>query len=547
MFGANVLMGDALARVAIAQRILFSRDPHLGAIGFVWSPLPALALLPFIPFKIVWPALVELGFAGNILSATFMAGAVSQVRGFLIDLRVNRIARLTLTASFALHPLIIFYGANAMSEAPFIFFLLISVRQLARWLDRGQLAPLVYAGIALAGLYLTRYEGLAAGIVTLLAVFIVSVSRTTGVRKQRLAIAMLDSLIVGAPFLLAVALWAGLSWLITGLAFEQISSVYGTTAQLRSKGFGAFSPAETLHWLIEGIRSILGLQPFLPVLIIMGAVSAIRLRDLKVLALVAVPGAVLAFALAAYSTGTILRSLRYLIAAIPLGTLLASWPLSSKQTVVDGDEPLNGALPRDPVRGSQTSAPAVERQSRVSVRIRRPIRHGLSLIVIVMVMLALPTGAATLLNPSVNHWEAAPLLAAINRENLTEDQQLASQRFVTDRAIAQYLDDQHLPRGSVLIDDFIGFAIVLASRHPDQFVITSDRDFQTALADPAGSGIHYVLVPPPASALGGLDAINRAYSDLYESGAGIGVLVEAFEDRSDYHYNWRLYSVASSP
>src|SRR6266853_5218431 len=73
VFGANVILGDALARVANAYRILFSRDPHLAAIGFVWSPLPPLADLPLLPFKAFWPDLVSRGFAGNIVTAAFMA------------------------------------------------------------------------------------------------------------------------------------------------------------------------------------------------------------------------------------------------------------------------------------------------------------------------------------------------------------------------------------------------------------------------------------------------------------------------------------------
>ena len=39
--------------------------------------------------------------------------------------------------------------------------------------------------------------------------------------------------------------------------------------------------------------------------------------------------------------------------------------------------------------------------------------------------------------------------------------------------------------GTVLVDDFLGFVIVMSSSNTEQFVITSDRDFQQVLADPA--------------------------------------------------------------
>ena len=54
---------DGVSRVAIANRILFSRDPHLAAVGFVWSPLPELVLVPLVALKSLWPALVQEAFA----------------------------------------------------------------------------------------------------------------------------------------------------------------------------------------------------------------------------------------------------------------------------------------------------------------------------------------------------------------------------------------------------------------------------------------------------------------------------------------------------
>src|SRR3569623_341557 len=37
------IIGDALSRVASAQAVLFSRDHHLAAIGFIFTPLTAMA------------------------------------------------------------------------------------------------------------------------------------------------------------------------------------------------------------------------------------------------------------------------------------------------------------------------------------------------------------------------------------------------------------------------------------------------------------------------------------------------------------------------
>ena len=41
-------MGDALSRVQAAESVLFSRDPHLAAIGFIFTPLTAMVQIPAI-------------------------------------------------------------------------------------------------------------------------------------------------------------------------------------------------------------------------------------------------------------------------------------------------------------------------------------------------------------------------------------------------------------------------------------------------------------------------------------------------------------------
>jgi hypothetical protein len=59
----------------------------------------------------------------------------------------------------------------------------------------------------------------------------------------------------------------------------------------------------------------------------------------------------------------------------------------------------------------------------------------------------------------------------------------------------------------VVTDSAYAFAIILASRHPRQFVITPDRDFPAILADPRGHQVRFLLV----SANGAADAVRAAY------------------------------------
>jgi hypothetical protein len=528
VFTGNDLANDGVSRVATANRILFSRDPHLAAIGFVWSPLPNLVLLPLVPFKFFWPALVQKAFAGNIASSIFMAGAVWQLLGFLQDLGVKRAMRLALTACFALHPMIVLYAANSMSEAEFIFFLLFVVRYLARWLRTNESAPLVVTGLGLGLAYLTRYEAAAAAVALLFVVAIASYLRNQGARSNRLTLAACDCLIAGTPFVVAFVIWALVSWVLTGTPFQQFSSVYGNAAQVQAEGLLHPDRAQEILWARQGLTWMLSLEPFVVALALICAIRSLSRRDISMLAPASMLAAVVAFMFWAYATGMTPSFLRYFIVVIPLAVVMVSVAVApSPHTSLLGK--------RDPRTRFRRSARA--RSARGAV---------VAALSVIGLGAGLPLGVIAILSPVTNGSDAYPLQALLNRGTPTAEQQLASNRWTTDRAVAAYIDSMHPGRGSVLVDDFLGFGVVIASGQQEQFVITSDRDFKPILADPAQAGVRYLLVPPNRQ-LGSLDALNRAYPHLYDDGGGIGTLVREFDDVSDLGMNWRLYSVRPQP
>jgi hypothetical protein len=521
VFKGNAIEGDGISRVAIANRILFSRDPHLAAIGFVWSPLPELLLLPLVPFKFLWPALVQLGFAGNILSSLFMAGAVYQLFRLLEDLGVRRGLRIAMTLCFALHPMIVLFGANSMTEPELVFFLLLISRRLTTWLRTGEVGPLVATGFYLALAYLARYEGAAAAAAVTGVVLFVAFGRSRGTMRVRSRAALCDGLIVSAPFVAAFAVWAITSWLVTGVAFQQFSSAYGTEPQLQARGLVHFSLSQDLTAAIQAVHWMLSLEPFLPVATLVLIVAVLKRRDWVAAGAPVAMWAVLAFMFWAHTSGTILRQPRYFIVVIPLTIVMLGLVLGSA----------GGAAP----------VSAIRFRRRPSSRL---IARGVAVTsAVLMLVVALPSGVHAVLDPSISAVEAYPLQALLNRGTLTTPQRLASLRWVNDRAIAAYLDSLHLRSGAVLVDDFLGFVIVTSSQNSHQFVITSDRDFQQVLAAPSDNGVEYVLVPTDHD-LGKLDAINRAFPGIYANGGGVGKLVKEFIDHSDSEYNWRLYRVS---
>lgn len=507
--GAGIVTGDAWSRVGNAYYVLFSRDPHLAAIGFVWNPLPSLVELPLLPFAAIWRPIVDHGVAGSIMSAAFMALSVREVWLWLRDLAITRPWRIALTFAFAAHPLILLYGGNGMSEAPFLFFLIVTGRAFSSWLSTGATSRLAVAGIALAFAYLTRYEAVAPIAAVGAATVVASIIRARGMRAERLTVAVADALIVGAPPAGAFLLWALASWIIVGSPFATFSSVYGNSSQVGLSIESIRASTGTTLQASAGylVSQVLGLEPLLPAAGLVALVVALVRRDGRLIAPIVVFGSVLAFSDLLFLAGGSFGWLRFSIAAVPLTVIVVGVALS---------RPFRPRIPA-------VLAPATTLVSAGCL--------GLALV-------GLPAAVGTVFDSHLAREESPQLHGLV-----AGDSEMPGERRerITAGQVAGYLDSQHLARGSVVVDVALGFWIVLQSAHPEQFVITPDRDFERVVADPATFHAQYLLVSPPGG-MGALDALSRRYPGIYSDGGGLGELVGTFGN-PDTGVAWRLYRV----
>lgn len=515
------IMGDAQNRVADAFYVLFSRDPHLAAIGFVWNPLPTLAALLVIPFKFLWPPLIQRAVAGTFVSAAAMAGAVYQVHGYLLDVGTRRVARTVVTALFAVHPMILYYGANGMSEAMFIFLLLLTSRHLARWLHRGDQVALVGSGLALALAYLTRPEAVFALVWSLPVVVLVAARRHP---RRRWVSGGAHALVYAAPCVTAISALAAISWVVVGHPFEQFSSVYGTASQIRVlRSLGSVNLTRPATF---ALRQVEVLAPALPLVLVAAAGMAWRRRrHVTTLAPLAVLGGVVAMEMALFAGGQTVGSTRYFITAIPLLAVLTgsvATALQSKgRSLPEGEGPAHPDVVGPPPRR------------------RHAVPAGA--VAAVLLLPSLPVAGRAMLNSATDP-EDQSHLAAIFAPGSQSPATMAAQGIDTaSRSVAAFLDHLRLARGAVVADTFTACVpyVVLNSSHPKQFVITNDRDFQAVLADPVTFHARYLLVPPRGG-YGDLDALNRAYPSLYADGAGVATLTHQF---SGANCTFRLYQV----
>lgn len=525
--GVHFFIGDSLSRVQSAQSVLFSRDPHVSAIGFIFTPLTALVQLPLTALTPWWHPMTTEAVSASIMSAAFMAGSVTQVAGIARDRALPAGLTTGVIACYALNPMIVFYAANGMSEAPYLFFLAWASRRLIRWVDSDDVHDLVTAGVALGFAYLTRYDGAAAAAAAGLMVGVVTWRRRD--RANRTSRVILDVAIVGAPSVLAFLGWAITSWLITGNAFAQFTSEYGNSAIIAaSGGSGSSTIGEALLFSMTELAILAPLLPLLFVAVLI--VRHHRKRIYPLAAPVAVIGAVLAFQILTYARGSTFGFLRFYMTVILLAAAVALLAVPARAIV--------------PTRrlGPRAALPEIDRRPRRSTAI-------LAVSAVVVMAVSIGSTAVGMSSPHYAPQEFALRSIVDPQPDSVDQRHLDAQRvvrsFSTERALAQWLDAQQLPEGSVICDTVYGFAVVAQSARPKQFVIPSDQDFTEILNNPADHGVQYMLAVP-RSGRGESDALNIRFPTIYENGAQISVLVlEAPNDGSDLP-DWRIYRVVRS-
>lgn len=447
-----VIPGDSTSRLANAYYTLYSRDPHLAAVGFVWNPLPSLVLLPFLPLKLLFPALVQQSLLVVLVSAVLMTATVAIVHDLLTTMGVPRVARLVLTGAYALHPMTVLYAGNGMSEACFLLCLLLATHSLHRWLVTRRTETLVPLGLAVGLAYGARYEALAPVAAVPVVVALVTFFRTEGTPQRRWALARTDAVIAGLPGALSVLLWALASKLIVDQWFATFSSAYGNSAQVAAQeqwillATGDSLSGRTVFWL----QQLHGLEPLVLPIIAVALWLAWRRRDPSVLAPITVLGSVLVFDTLVLLVGMSFGWLRFQIVAVPGAVLLAGFVLASW----------------------------------------RP-RRAVLVPVLAATLLAVPSTVFALYHGDLAREEQEWITAegAARKSDLNR----------LDARVAAELDAMNLPEGAVLTDAAYAYGVILASEHPRTFVITPDRDFPAALADPGSHGVRYLLVSSAAT------------------------------------------------
>ncbi len=509
IYGTGMIYGDSLSRIADARIAIGGRDPHLGALGTIFGPLPALLAFPLVALRPLWPDLVTRGVAAVVVSSAAMAAASSQLVGIAVDRGWKRWEARLGAGFFSLHPFIILYAANGMGEALFLVFLFRLVRMLLRWNYSGATDALTSAAGALALMYLVRYEG---AIVGAAAVGFVALrawlSARDDSRRDRVQHVLMTSAVVAFPLAMTVIGWSLYSWVLTGELLAQLTSLYGNRAILvlegaQGAGFGT------------GLAHAFAFAPGLALLLPIAAILSWLRRDSDLLVMLAILGPALLFSIVSIAVGATFPFMRFTVVALVIAMVTA---ILLRRRVE----------PRDVWRSR--FRPSVGRIARSSLATTMSAA---------LIALGIPTSLAAMNDPQLGTQDRAVVASFVGAIGPRDRQTLRT--FSTERYVADFLDSELSAEDLILVDTMYGFAIVAATEYPERFIVPSDRLFQRALADPSRHGITHMLAVP-REGRGAADALNRRFPTLYDTGADIGLLMMEVRNDGDQP-DWRIFLV----
>ncbi len=493
VFRLHYYAGDAASRVGNAYYVLFSRNPHLGAIGMIWNPFPSILELPVVALHPWFPSVVTRALAGNIVTTVLGAIGVYHFNHILQGFLIPKYVRIIGTLAFALDPFIVLYGSNGMTDLMWVTCMIGTYDGLFDYLQTGSLRRLMAAGFWLAAGFGMRYEAVPFGALIIVGLIIAQWGKVSDAQWRG------SSVLFGAPIVFAGGLWLYFNWLIMKNPLYFLNSSYGNLAQTATgagvNGALALAQGHMLRTLFYVAHFGLLYWP-----IYLGFVVTLffcfgKQRDPRAIVLIAGTVGAVALELAFVYSGHLAQWDRYFISFIPNGILLISYATSRLWKRLD--------------------------------RLRSFLWILLSVILLsgdVGTMLAVQI-------PVLSYPNAKILDSAFLGQSL----RTTSNPYTKMKSVVQYVNAH--PHLTILADTFIDWPIVVRAHHLNQFVITSDYDFDAILHNPRGR-VDAFLVPEPLYTAK-LDAINRQWPGLWAGTVPWTKLIKSFSG-SDH---FRLYAI----
>ena len=506
---------DTLSRMANAFYVLYSREPHLAAIGFVWPPALGAAMMPFLLLYPLWPTITSHGLAAGAVSA--IAGTLFATVSFTV-MRAGGLPRWVcwgFISALWIDPMWWYSSSNGLSEMPFLLMLLFSGWLLWRWISAPQRSylPILVNGMICAAAVMIRYEMLAwagaVAAVTLVASFAGRSSGPSLNRWTRAHRAHALTLAFVLPWGFILLLWIFFNWQIVGNPLYFLTSAYACRTSTNCTAAGTAQDAAVAATGVGALGAAVGfvlvrvalLNPCLYVCVLLACIASLRSGRWQGLALATPALAIMAMHMGMLYRASLTSLLRYHLLGIPATILVMVWLYRSAN------------------------------QREVGSR----VRNTLGVVVVCGGWIMAATSAYAMSDPNLGSGTRDAFLHVT--------QFTPAYTFDTERQLSAYVDSLNLPDGSVLIDAANGYGVIVSSRRPRQFVIESDSDFQEVLANPQ-EHVRYVALGDVSD---NFDIINATYPQLFDTGEPFATRTAEFVGTPRMGVSaptvWRLFRV----
>lgn len=474
VYVGEIWVGDALSRVNQAYAIVLGRDAHLGAIGFIWPPLPSVLEIPLV---LALGRFTSPIFAGQVVSAFFSALLAVALNRTLEQTRVPRGWRIPLVLFTMLNPLVLYSAINGMTENIFMFFVVLATGELIRW-NPGEQRGLVIAALCIGLAFFVRYEAVAFAAAGMAALIVRVWSRPP---PQEHLEAILTSFI--APISYCVVLWLLWNALFAGdplFFLNGVGSNFFYTAPIRTGADPLLSPMyhAPIGSLVWSARRVLSLfPPFLPLLVTLG-VRTIWKRDRVAAVLVGMAAVGPVFDWMQVYRGQLLPMYRFWI--YPVGFM----PL------------LIAMLAREYLPGTRTRIYAAG--------------TVLLLISCIATLFTMSRGVG-----GADERQFASVIASANPAELTRPQ---GTEYATQRATAAVINNLHdsRPDSVVLIDGLVDWPVQLFISNQSRLITDRNRDYERIIENPVDR-VNYILIHDPSQTFPSV--LLTQFPSLYRDGA----------------------------
>jgi hypothetical protein len=456
-------INDALNRSDDALYVSIGRDPHLGAIGFYWPPLPQLIQIPFMPFLRPFGAEI---MAGPLSTAVCMALTIPVLARLGQRLHLSRPLTFTFCLVFALTPDMIYTASNGMSESCFILTGSVMMLGFLGYVQTKSTSDLMIFSAGLSGVVLTRLEG---------PELAIAMALIAGFNIRKLRSSLWTIILIGLPAFGSFTFWLIVQWVLlkNPLFFLSLSQGGAGTDRTWLPSGIATDPSKAVPW---GLGWVVILAPVLILLALVTVLTPLSRKTRGSLGILTAMSVFLAIQIYTVAFDDGFGDPRYFVMGVLFGAVAAMWLATTKRSIL-------GRLWNTGLVG--------------------------------LLVVAAGTGSYALTSGRVTHVERecsyfqygiARIVPFLGREQTGRYAcEKPGNGLLAWRQADEWIDSHLKSSDRIIADNASNYAAELFTTRPKLFVVRNDRDWQKTIANPVD--ITYVITqsssatsPPDVSA-----------------------------------------------